>query len=167
MLKKTFVFIFSLIALSSIGQTTQVPTPEFTDQPYFWLKESNELVELTKEIADMKSGGMSLKAKYKFEGPSSKTKILSEKPFGFVVSTTIPQSFSSMKLYKCVQKKKYREAEFARATFGTVDINSKDAYEFKTKKLGDDVYELVLSVELEKGEYVITNGMITFSFSIE
>jgi len=72
-----------------------------------------------------------------------------------------------MKLYKCVQKKKYREAEFARATFGTVDINSKDAYEFKTKKLGDDVYELVLSVELEKGEYVITNGMITFSFSIE
>jgi len=66
MLKKTFVFIFSLIALSSIGQTTQVPTPEFTDQPYIWLKESNELVELTKEIADMKSGGMSLKAKYKY-----------------------------------------------------------------------------------------------------
>lgn len=47
------------------------------------------------------------------------------------------------------------------------NMDNKNLIDFNTKELSNKVYELVLAKKLEKGEYVFTNGMNSFTFSIE
>lgn len=165
MLKKSLIIVFSLVTFNLIGQTEDSPKPEFTDLPYAWVKESNELIQLSKETADMKAG---MKMSYKYAGPSSEVKISGEKSFSFVVNSTMPATLTSMKLYKLEVKKKFRQVAVVAAGIGKVNMKDENAIDFNSKKISDDdVYEIVLSSKLEKGEYAFTNGMNSYTFSVE
>ena len=159
---KNFLSLFIMVFSITMSVAQNNPKPEFIDVPYFWNKESNELTILSKETADIKPG---LKVKYTFLGTESKTKINTSK-VSLIVNSTNAMMLTAMKIYKLTVMKKSREVEFASVGFGKVDIKDDNVIDFNSKNIEGNTYELVLSSELEKGEYVITNGMISYTFSV-
>ena len=165
MKKRIVLFILGLIVFNAFSQTSNVPTPEFSDQPYIWFKESNELLKLSKETADYK-GGLT-KVYYKFDGIQSATKIPSEKNVSFLVNLSMPAMLSAVKLYKLEVKKKFRQVEIMSTGIGgKANMTDENVIEINSKKITENVYEIVVSKKLEKGDYVFIFGMNSFTFSI-
>jgi len=164
MKKRIILFILGLIALNAFSQTSTIPSPEFSDQPYIWLKDSNELLKLSKETADYK-GGLT-KVFYKFDGIQSATKIAFEKNISFLVNSSMPAMLSAVKLYKLEVKKKFRQVEIMSSGLGKATMTDENVIEINSKKITENVYEIRVSKKLEKGDYVFIFGMNSFTFSI-
>lgn len=166
MYKKLFFLALSLISFNLFAQETNVPKPEFEELPYVWLKETNEIKPLAKETADAKMG---LKVSYKFSGPSSSAKVPADKKVSFLLSSTMSgaAALAPFKLYKLEQDKKSRKVAIVSMGIGKANNRDESLIDFNMKKVGDNLYEYVLSAPLEKGEYVFTNSMTYFTFSVE
>lgn len=144
-----------------------VHKPEFLDQLYLLNVKDNSLQLVTKEANTygMKQYGTSIN--YKFDGPSSKTIVPYRSNTAFIISTTTPMSLSAYSLYKLdVKKGKYRSFGIASGGFAKAEIN-KSAMQVNYKKVGDDVYEFVPANTLLVGEYVLTNGVNSYTFSVQ
>ena len=148
--------------LATLCYSQEIPKPEFTDIPYYWNKGSNELTMLSKETADIKAG---MKMSYKYPGTESKTKINASK-ISFIVDSSNPGLLTALKIYKLTVKKKSREVAVVSAGIGKSNMRDENVIYFNSKNLNGNIYELVLSSELEKGEYTLTNGMNSFTFSV-
>ena len=167
MKKLLFLLLFSGLTLMVHAQNSEIPKPEFSEQPYLWLKKTNELIKLSKEKADMKTS-LSMKVTYSFAGMTSQTVVEKSDGLSFLIITTMPVSLNSATLYKLeVKKKKSRFVEVASAGIGGMDMKDENAISMDYKKVGDDLYELVISEELTEGEYAFTNGMNSFTFTIQ
>ena len=160
-MKKNLLF-FVLILLVNLSYSQEVPKPEFTDIPYFWNKGSNELLMLFKETADIKAG---MKMSYKYSGAESKTKISTSK-ISLIIDSSNPALLTAMKIYKLTTKKKSREVVIVSTGFGKTNMRDENVIDFNSKNLDGSVYELIISSKLEKGEYTLTNGMNSYTFSI-
>ncbi|CAA6829406.1 MAG: Unknown protein [uncultured Aureispira sp.] len=160
--------IFSLIFLSlfvTFSFAQETPKPEFVDLPYYWNKESNTLITFSKETLKMKVLGM--KMLYKYSGTESKTKIKSSNKISILINSSNPLYLSALKIYKLTVKKKTREAIVVTTGLRTATMSDENVIDFNSKNLEGNIYELVLSSQLDKGEYVITNGMHSYTFSVE
>jgi hypothetical protein len=158
--------IFSLIFLSlfvTFSFAQETPKPEFVDLPYYWNKESNTLTTFSKETLKMKAFGMNMS--YKYSGTESKTKIKSSNKISILINSSNSLYLSALKIYKLTVKKKTREVTVS--GLGSVTMSDENVIDFNSKNLEGNIYELVLSSQLDKGEYVVTNGMNSYTFSIE
>lgn len=154
----------SLFVALCFSQDKEVPKPEFTDVPYSWNKESNELIMFSKETADMKVG---MKMSYKYSGAESKTKIELSGKISILIDSSNPNLLTAIKIYKLEVKKKSREVAIVSVGFGKANMRDENIIDFNSKNLKDNIYELVLSTQLDKGEYALTNGVNSFTFSIK
>ncbi len=111
---------------------------------------------------------VSMKAAYKYNGDKSKTKIVGNKGISILINTALPTSLSSLILCKLdVKEGKFRYVEKASSSFGSAELKDKNIIPMNYKKIEGDLYELVLSHKLALGEYLITNGVNSFTFSIK
>lgn len=159
---KRTALIITLFLIVKLSYSQDIPKPEFNDVPYFWNKETNELIMLTKETADMKGG---MKMSYKYPGSESKTKLSTSK-ISLIIDSSNPAILTAMKIYKLEVKKKSREVAVVSAGFGGANMRDENVIDFNSKNLEGNIYELVLSSKLDKGEYTLTNGMVSYTFSI-
>ncbi|MEM1406819.1 MAG: hypothetical protein AAGG59_08600 [Bacteroidota bacterium] len=163
-MKRYVLSIFiGLIPLLSYSQN--IPKPEFVDIPYFLDKKSNELVMLSKETIDTKATG--IKISYKFSGAESKTKINTSK-ITLIIDSNSPTLLTAMKIYKLDVKKKSRQVAIMSSNLmGQLNKRNENIIDFNSRNLEGNIYELVISSELDKGEYALTNGMNSYTFSVK
>ena len=102
---------------------------------------------------------------YKYPGTESKTKINASK-ISFIVDSSNPGLLTALNIYKLTVKKKSREVAVVSAGIAKSNMRDENVIDFNSKNLNGNIYELVLSSELEKGEYTLTNGMNSFTFSV-
>jgi hypothetical protein len=166
-MKKIFLLtVLGFFALYSTAQNTEIPIPEFSDQPYVWVKNTNELVKLTNEKADIKTS-VSMKMSYTFSGAKSATDIRETDNISILIRATLPMALSSLSLYRLeVKKNKNRCVEIAAGSIGGVNMKDENVISMDSKNVAEGIYELVLSNPLVPGEYVITNGMNSYTFSV-
>ncbi len=159
-----FTLLFSLLTFSLFAQ--EIPSPEFDDIPYLWNKTSNELIMPTKVVSDMKLAG--LKIVYKFKGITSETATPVVDKTSLLMSTSNTTLIPTMKIYELDVKKKHRQAEIMSAGYGGGSkTNTEGVIEFNSKKVGDNLYEVVLSKSLPAGEYAIVLGTYSYTFSVK
>jgi hypothetical protein len=165
----TLVLVLFCMALFAQEESESVPSPDFIDQPMLWDKTSDTLIRLSKESYEMK--GKIGKMIYRFEGLQSPTRISSESEISFLISTSGTMLISGAKLYILKAGKKNKREVLAMQVkgYGTSSVqgNSETEISFDVRKIKDDVYELVVSKTLEKGEYAFVMGMNGFTFGID
>jgi len=165
----TLVLVLFCMVLFAQDESESVPTPDFIDQPMLWDKTSDTLIRLSKESYEMK--GKIGKMLYKFEGLQSTSRINSDSDFSFLISTSSTMMISGAKLYILKEGKKKKREVLAMQVkgFGSASVqqNSETEISFDLKKIKDDVYELVVTKSLEKGEYAFVIGMNGFTFGID
>ncbi|UII28328.1 hypothetical protein LVD15_07835 [Fulvivirga maritima] len=152
--------VLSLLVSLSFAQN--IPQPEFSEVPYYWNKSNSQLTMLAKETADIKFGMCSGLI---FEGHASKTQISADN-ISLLFQSKHPL-ISTMKVYKLKQKKKRRKTTVANLRFGGLNVHDENLVDFNIKNLDGDVYEIVFSQPLAKGEYAITNGVASFTFAVK
>lgn len=156
--------LFYSTAIANIFTDT-IPSPEFTNQPYFFDKENNKLIPLEATSAKLKSkvkalgyGGFS--SGFEIKGSNSTIVITTKDAAEFVLSgNTMMDPSQTTSLYKLKNNKNSREVVMTqhKGMFGKSD-DKDNKINFNVKKDGNN-YVFVVSEKLEAGEYAFINMM--------
>jgi len=162
---KTILSIILLSCTSYVSFSQKKPQPEFPNLPYVWNKNSDELTLLLKETMEMKADE---KTFYKFDGATSRTRI----PYGvnvsILVDSTNPTLLKAFRIYKLDVKGKTRQVKIVEAGYKGSEMRDEYVYDYNIKNISGGIHELVISRPLEKGEYALTSGSgsTTYTFSV-
>ncbi len=160
---KNLLSLALLCFVSSLCFAQEVPKPEFENLPYLWNKNSDKMTLLLKETVEVKAED---KTSYKFSGTESRTKISSSDNFSILIDTNNPTLLKAFKIYKLNVKGKSRQVTII--TEGMKGDKMRDEYviDYNIKNISGGIHELVISAQLEQGQYMLTNGMNTYTFSV-
>lgn len=183
-MKKIVLLIFGcLIATLGFTQTVNsIPEPEFVNEVYYYDKVNTKLLPLEKAKAEMKTkmkltGGGS--AAYAIDGEKSFIR-LGHEGSSFMITVTSGGAMDpsmTINLYRFESKKGRREATMSQ--YGGMGSGGQrsggNTVEIKFKKVKEGTYEIVLTGNLEKGEYGFINmysmnptgGVTTYAFGVD
>lgn len=158
-MKGTIILLLTILPAILFGQEKEIPMPEFIDQPYVWLKDTNTLEKLSKEDTHSYSNGVKVYLKY--EGAASETKINSNGEVSFLIRTKPNRVATGIQIYRLDVNKKNRTVVISQQSKKTGNI-----IEYDVREVAKEVYELVVSSPIISGEYVIFVPTRSYSFSL-
>lgn len=145
-----------------IAKPVVMPAPEFINQPYYYDKNDNRLINLESRTAQMvtKKKSLGLKGAKQFlslDDPSSKTRFISKSNITFIIKTSgdAIDLTSYIKLYKFIPTDQKREAT---VTSKEGMLTNKEQQKGKlislsVKLISKDNYQIQFEDALEAGEY--------------
>jgi hypothetical protein len=183
---KLITLISTLLFISSsFSQSKNVSAPATLNDIYYYNKSSASLLVIEKGKADFVTrtkgfgfGGAA--TNFELNGDKSAFRIIMSDSVSFVVSLASGAGDPStlFSLFKAEVKKDKRISNYVNTKVYYGKNGSGDAIiSFTVKKIGDQIFEIIPSVKLDKGEYVFINkgtlanyggrGAESFSFGID
>lgn len=157
-----FSFFFLVISFS---QNKKTPIPATLNELHYYNKSNDALQLLEKGKADFVSkakgfgfGGAT--TNFELSGDKSTARVVSNDSVSFVVSLAggAGDPGTLFSLFKVELKKGKRIANYINTrVYGGKNGSGDGIISFSVKRIGDQVFELIPSVKLEKGEYLFVN----------
>ncbi len=164
-MKKTLAFITFFMCFCSfnslLAQDGIIPNPEFNSRPYILNNGELENIERTDATMEVKSKGLGyggVEIYYTAFGSESNTRFNKESlPRIFIkLEGNIDPSEIILIVKEDTKRKKKDRRRFKQGSMklggGARDI-SENQINFSVKKIRDDVYEIILDIAIEPGEY--------------